>query len=144
MSCACSCPGIVTPANVPEMVPVSNEQLASAVASGTTTCVATALAVPSGQFIALEPVAMEPDCSELVITAVAVSFTIALNGVVYLVGANDPYGTWTLVATYNISAIGATAFTPATGFGFAYWKLILTSGVGTFTLGDVCGVCSHG
>jgi hypothetical protein len=123
-----------------EMVQVTPEEEASFQESGARVCVAEALTMTSGVLNSLEPVRMDAECNRLMM-----QFTVNPTGTVYLLGANDPGGAWTIAASYNFNAFGYIALTPpSSGFGFFWWKVVVLSSSGTIVLGDLCIWCSPG
>jgi hypothetical protein len=121
------------------MVPVSPEEAATFDERSSRVCVASALTLASGAQSSLEPVQLPADCNRLMITFYVISFPINPTGTLYLLGANNPDGAWTVAATYNFNGFGFIALTPpSSGFGFSFCKLVMTPSSGPEVLGDVC------
>lgn len=140
--CSCSCPTLDT-LGAMEMVPVSGAEAAAVQESASRVCVASALTLTSGVLNSLEPVRIEAECNRIMITFVLMQFTINPTGTVYLVGANDPGGSWTVAASYNFNGFGYIALTPpSSGFGYCYWKIVIVGSSGTIVIGDTCIWCS--
>lgn len=140
----CCCQNPWQSESIPEMTVLSTEQAATASASGHVTCVADGLCLAASVPGMLEPVAIGKDCNQIVITVLTISYTASLNVTFYLLGSNDPTGNFTAVASGNISALGYTAFSLSTAFGYCYWRLVGVSGAGVVTFGTIYGCCSAG